>query len=350
MFADYLKRLFLAALAVAISLPSVSQITKAEDIMFIDLTAVDPSARGLFNNAEAFWEDRIAGYSTEIPTATRNQITRLVVTATVMPIDGPGGVLGAAGPDGIIGIRFTDRQRHIVSVTASMFFDIDDFPQLEADGILEDVIIHELCHTLGYGTLWEDNVLLTEFPGDNGEEMHYTGRYGLQGYGQDIGSLSSPFVPVEQDGGPGTALGHWDDAPPFFNRVFTENPTKEIMTGFLCDIDPTTGAQICAPKFVALATLGSLADVGFAIDGFNGQFAAPPNANPAPEWPKVVNPRTQNQLFTAGERAAGLRFDLKRNYVTIKASKSSIGNNIFGGAQNRKGPDPYQLRNNSWAK
>lgn len=348
MFADILNKLLIAAV-LTVSLGTTTPTLKAGDVIQLDITGVDPAFQGLFTNAEAYWEQRILGYSSELPRAVQNQITKLVIVSSVEAIDGAGGVLGMAGPDGTVGIRFVNSRRpFVVAVTSSMVFDVDDLADLAVQGTLENVIIHEMGHALGIGSLWEDNGVLRDFEGLG--ELNYAGQYGLQGYVQDIGNPSVLFVPVEQDGGAGTAGGHWDDAPPFFNQVFTPAFTKEMMTGFLCDVD-ADGNEVCAPRFLANASLGSLADLGFAINGFNEQFLLPPNAVAVPAWPKTIAGNTQNQLFSAGDRAAGLRYDVRRSYISLRASKASLnGTQQQPGAQDRSGPDPYGLRNHSWAK
>jgi hypothetical protein len=35
-----------------------------------------------------------------------------------------------------------------------MSFDTADLDRMEADGCLQDVILHEMGHVLGFGTLW----------------------------------------------------------------------------------------------------------------------------------------------------------------------------------------------------
>ena len=66
----------------------------------------------------------------------------------LQPIDGPGAVLGAAGPCLV-------RNADFLSLYGIMFFDIDDLDFLEQIGFFDEVVIHEMGHVLGFGTLWE---------------------------------------------------------------------------------------------------------------------------------------------------------------------------------------------------
>jgi hypothetical protein len=254
--------------------------------------------------------------------------------------------LGFAGPDAVLTVGNSQRN-FAVAVRSSMAFDLDDFPTMIADGILVSTIAHEMGHAMGFGTLFEGNDLIAPF-GGFGQTEYINGAYGIAGYRKDIGNPIATFVPLEQRGGAGTALGHWLDAPPFFNQVFTGAFTKELMTGFACDLNPTTGAVVCAPTFVAEATFGAMADLGFAVHGINGAFAAP-KSNGTGRWPKTVgsgaNPFDANGI----PAAAGLQFDLVTVKAATKYSLDSQGSGV-GEVVTEAVDDPYNLRMHRWAK
>jgi hypothetical protein len=73
---------------------------------------------------------------------------------------------------------------------------------LVADGTIEDVILHEMGHVLGIGTLWDDNDLLDK-------NKNYRVGTKATGVWRNWGCIGTP--PVEKDGGTGTAYGHWDE-------------------------------------------------------------------------------------------------------------------------------------------
>lgn len=56
---------------------------------------------------------------------------------------------------------------------------------------------------LGIGTLWANNGV---YPVQNGD---YIGSVALEEYKTEFQQPDAPAVPVEEDGGPGTAHGHW---------------------------------------------------------------------------------------------------------------------------------------------
>ena len=241
-----LKRLQIG-IAFLISTFAVSQPASAAIIYDFDIRVsfdggLTASQQDIFSQAESFWETLIIGYRDEFAGPG------LDISASGPDIDGPGGILGQAGPTfGIFLPTF------VYATAGIMQFDSADLLNMEASGSLLDVIIHEMAHVIGFGTLWAEgfNDLLNS-------DGNYIGEYGLAAF-----RLSNPgaeFIPVEQGGGPGTAGGHWDETD--------GGGSSEIMTGWL-DF-PTT---------ISLATINSFADLGYVI---NPQFAVDPRQVPAP--------------------------------------------------------------------
>jgi len=123
-----------------------------------------------------------------------------------------------------------------------MEFDGADLEELESSGDLVNVILHEMGHVIGIGTIW-GNLGLVQNAGD---EIHFTGTQAVAEY-QSIFNTSDNFVPVQTDGGPGTAGGHWDE------DVFA----NELMTGFL-------DGGVTNP--ISRITVGALADMGYQVN------------------------------------------------------------------------------------
>jgi hypothetical protein len=123
---------------------------------------------------------------------------------------------------------------------------------LEAEGFLSNVILHEMGHVLGFGTLWGAQGLLVdpaegEIP-NPGADPHFIGSQAIVSF-DDVGGtayVAGAKVPVENTGGPGTADGHWRET------VFD----RELMTGFI-------GAGTSP---LSVVTLASLADQGYSVD------------------------------------------------------------------------------------
>lgn len=74
---------------------------------------------------------------------------RLLITATLAEIDGPGqdgfNTVGNARPLRVWSACPT------ISFTGEMNFDLYDIGDLEADGSLEAVVVHEMGHVIGVG-------------------------------------------------------------------------------------------------------------------------------------------------------------------------------------------------------
>ncbi|MFK7938158.1 MAG: leishmanolysin-related zinc metalloendopeptidase [Roseovarius sp.] len=167
-------------------------------------------------------------------------IDDIVITATLEAIDGVGGILGSAGPRDLRG------DGTFLPSTGAMRFDSEDAQNQLNLGNWETIILHEMMHAMGFGTLWSLMGLTSGSVA--GGDIRFTGQNAIDVYnsefpgiaGSDSGSLLG--VPVETDGGPGTAGGHWDEV------LFQD----EIMTGFV-----DQGA------FVSLMTIASFEDMGY---------------------------------------------------------------------------------------
>lgn len=203
------------------------------NIDIINLGGLTASQSAIFTTAEQTWENLITGTQTSFD-------VNLTINAKGDDIDGVGGVLGSAGPtNGIAGEGF------LFATLGGMTFDSADLTALENNGSLLDVILHEMAHVIGLGTLWSSSQV--GLPGNqevyvNGSAQ-YTGAWGLAAYQQEFDPLAT-FIPVELDGGPGTANAHWDEG-------WAGGP-NELMTGFLN-----------TPTFISNTTIASFADIGY---------------------------------------------------------------------------------------
>jgi subtilisin-like proprotein convertase family protein len=193
-----------------------------------------PAQRSVFTLAAARWAEVIVG---DLPSGQVHGevIDDLLIEAKGANIDGVHGTLGMAGPTFV-------RSDTLLPITGVMTFDSSDLANMEADGSLEDVIIHEMGHVLGLGTMWEDMNLVE---GVNTPDWRYTGAKATQEYGA-LRNQGSTDVPVETDGGEGTAGGHWDE----------ETFRNELMTGFV------NGAN----NPLSRVTAACLEDMGYEVN------------------------------------------------------------------------------------
>ena len=72
----------------------------------------------------------------------RSSIDDLVITARLMSIDGAGGILGQAGPDAV-------RPGSYLPYKGTMEFDAADASVYQAAGLFDDIVLHEMLHTVG---------------------------------------------------------------------------------------------------------------------------------------------------------------------------------------------------------
>jgi hypothetical protein len=160
--------------------------------------------------------------------AVGETIDDIIIEVALAPIDGPGSILGQAGP------RFIRTQDNL-TLSGLMFFDVADLELLETFNLFEDVIVHEMGHVLGIGTLWSANRSLLAGPVTN---PYFTGKFANIHWKAEGGT---DFLPVENIGGPGTRLSHWRESI-LQNELMTgfinlgENPLSRITAGSLRDL------------------------------------------------------------------------------------------------------------------
>jgi Leishmanolysin len=170
----------------------------------------------------------------------------VLIYATVVSIDGPGKILASAGP---CIIRSASR----LTIIGVMQFDADDIAGLISTGRLNDVILHEMMHVVGFGTIWTDikrpgGVLLT---GGGTDNPRFIGPLATAACGVIGGSVTACGGGVAVEGlpaGPGTADSHWRES------IFH----AELMTGFV------EAPGISTP--LSSMTIQSLADEGYTVN------------------------------------------------------------------------------------
>ena len=175
----------------------------------------------------------------------------VVIFASFQPIDGPGAILAQAGPC-LVRDNNGDGQLEVGDLPGAglMRFDIDDLDFVEESGVLREVVLHEMGHVLGIGSLWGAEGLLADpsLPNNPTADPHFTGAQALAAFNAVGGAAynGGEKVPVEDTGGVGTADVHWRES------VFQ----SELMTGFVnLQSNP-----------LSAVTIGSLADQGYQVD------------------------------------------------------------------------------------
>ena len=237
---------------VAFSANGVGQSYKI-DLLYISGPPT-PRQQAVFDNAAARWQLLIYGDVPDIPgvslppgsclgnePAINQNIDDVLIFVTLDSIDGPGNILGGATP---CFVRFTT----YAPLIGAMVFDTADLAELDSLGAFDEVILHEMGHVLGFGTIWQPLNLLTGPASAGGTDPHFVGPQALAAFDRiGGGSYTAGLkVPVEDSGGPGTADAHWRE------RTFG----NELMTGYL-----DVGANP-----LSVLTVASLGDEAYQVN------------------------------------------------------------------------------------
>jgi predicted kinase len=251
----------------------------------LSLADMTPAQENAFEDAAARWAEIITGDLADIavnlpaedgldntdpcffPTPAFNgTIDDLLIFARIVDLpDPPGGnLLGRAGPRFV---RIADE----LTVLGCMEFDVEDMDTLQAAGELDEVILHEMGHVLGIGTLWEPstgfnsrNLLDAPCQSVGGAPAGFIGSASIDEFSDlDVDDLvANDHPPVEDGEGAGTRCAHWDEG--FFGN--------ELMTGFL-----NSGI----PNPLSRLTIASLADLDYRVSLAQGESYALPSCTPS---------------------------------------------------------------------
>ena len=200
------------------------------------LGGLTDSQQAAFATAAERWGRILSG---DVPSVVIDgeTIDDVRIDAAGEPIDGPGKILGRAGPVDL-------RPGSFIPATGVMSFDSADLEQIEEDGSLVSVIVHEMGHVLGFGTIFDRVDLII---GAGGPDPEFTGKNATREFAALLGAGARPSsVPLANVGGPGTRDGHWRE------EVFA----NELMTGFL-DVGTNPISRV---------TLGAFEDLGYSVD------------------------------------------------------------------------------------
>ncbi len=253
-----------------------------------------PAAQTAFDSAVAKWQRIIyrpvdpvslnnvtAGACDKGTPALSGTTTGLTIFASVDSIDGTGKILAEAGPCALRGDGLT--------AVGVMKFDSADIGSLISAGTLNAVVLHEMAHVIGFGTVWGPpqpiygivaNCLFDTSTALSPQDTYFGCPFGQAAFDSVGGtsytgaSLTPPggnIVPVENCGqstrlligseacGAGTINSHWR-LPVFGN---------ELMVGYL----PSN------PK-LSIVTVAAQQDLGYTVnydaaDPYTHAFTAP---------------------------------------------------------------------------
>ena len=260
-----------ASAAVTYALQGGGGSSGAFDIDLRIVGSVSTAVSTAFSSAVARWKQVITGHlhtaalnaaagscASWVP-AVNETINDLVIYARVSAIDGVGNVAGRAGPCYVSsGTKLT--------ILGHMEFDEADVTTLTADGRFTAVVLHEMGHVLGIGSLWDYQRTLLNGAGTADPFFSGTAARAQFATINTVTYAGTP-VPVENTGGAGTADSHWRETV----------LGRELMTGWI-----NTGSNP-----LSRLTVGSLQDLGYTVslaaaDAFSitapllGGFGTPP--------------------------------------------------------------------------
>ncbi len=190
--------------------------------------------------------------------AVAGTIDDVLIDATFANIDGPGQILGSAGPS-LIRLEGPNRG---LTIYGSMTFDVSEFAPggfFDDPKGYADVILHEMGHVLGIGTLWDVTGNLSPNFDPNAPTTIPVGTPNLAYDPRFIGAKASAEyqtllteanktdsagVPIENTGAAGSINSHW--------REFTFGP--ELMS-------PNASGSEALSKLTA----ASLGDLGYTV-------------------------------------------------------------------------------------
>lgn len=227
------------------------------DVQFVGPTP-SPSRQAAFTNAATRWQQLIVG---DIPAFTLNQacdtgfpvpgsVDDIVIYAMIDSIDGPGQILGGAGPCFV-------RTGSLLPISGVMVFDSADVAGLEAQNQFVSVVLHEMGHALGFGTIWgpaSDPGLDLLRPTPCAAQGFFRGASAIQAFWAASTTGLFPRTPVPIEDNPtlpcpgGTRDGHWREA----------DLNAELMTGFL--------EAAGTPTPLSAVSVASMRDLGYVVN------------------------------------------------------------------------------------
>ena len=216
-----------------------------------------PRQRQAISSAVAKWQNvivghiapplrfkEVAGRCVEGIPAIDEDVEDLLLFVQLAPIDGPRNIIGQAAPCNVylpVGL----------TLMGFLQLDVADLDLMLTEGTLNNVVLHEIGHILGIGTLWNfRRSLLVGSVSSGGTDPYFVGASARDQFALLLSNYSGTPVPVENcvgitGCGVGTRDSHWRKS--VFNT--------ELMQGYSNRNMP-----------MSRVTVGSLADLGYAVN------------------------------------------------------------------------------------
>ncbi len=253
------------------------------DIDLISVTPMSEAHAAAFRDAAEKWMTVLA--DTELPdipvragtptgcwdlTSDRevDSVDDLLLVVSVRHIDGAGKTLASAG-------SCRARDDSMLPWMGIIQFDEADLNSLTEDGAVEEVVRHEMAHTLGFSRFFWPGFDLIENPTltwlilgwlhSPGKDAHFTGSLALAAFNEAGGAsyTDGDKVPLENCRGAGSGDSHWREW--YWSDALRESGCQEG--------EVLLGGELMSPVYIqgqpsALSkiTLQALADMGYTVD------------------------------------------------------------------------------------
>ena len=297
----------------------------AEDEITQSLT---PAQKAVFAEAVSFWEEIItedienysngkiiyhADYVISDTGAVSGIFDDILIDIKFSDLGGPGDLLGQAAPR----ITRNEGPDAPLTVWGMMEFDISEF---EPSGFFEntqaykEVLIHEMAHVLGIGTLWTDTNLVDDnydsnpprVPGGLANPNYnpgFTGPKTVLEYNKLLTSIgeagNAKVVPIANSGGPGNYNGHWREL------VFG----NELMTPFAEGLED-----------LSLMTVASLDDLGYTVNTKASVIASDYKLPPPPIAGQLKQTKPNNITYNELSDFAAAKDSIKAEVTALVQS------------------------------
>ena len=200
--------------------------------------------------AAGFWSSVITGDVRNDTDLNGNPVDDIVITMSIGRIDGAGNPItgDVLAQTSIVAVRDPGTVDEWLPVTSTIKLDSTDLSDSISggwSGVWDTVILHEMGHALGFAGIIFDNLHLVDAAGN------FIGANAVAAYS------NGSSVPLEQDGGTGTAGSHWDLATFAPGGVVTFDQNEiELMFGW---VDPNK------PAVLSDTTVQAFADLGYQV-------------------------------------------------------------------------------------
>jgi protocatechuate 3,4-dioxygenase beta subunit len=235
----------------------------------LEMSGLSANVQALFNQAKARWEQIIVG---DLPNANYQGqfVDDVLIHASAVPLDG---ILGQGGPDAFR--EGSQLPYHGVVELNTAYLGL-------SNNELLSVILHEIGHVLGIGSLWSGLNLLT---GAGTANPLFVGAQATAAYNQIFGTTATG-VPVHNADG-ASRDSHWLESA----------LDNELMTAF------AEGPGISTP--LSRISVASLADLGYVVN----LAAADPYTKPAGTATLLAQPSSGGGTYSKGTSRLYSRID-----------------------------------------